>query len=252
MSLQLTFQGTGDARRVPVYGCQCPGCVRALKDTAYQRRACSALIEADAWTILLDAGRTDLCETFSPGVIDTILLTHYHMDHVMGLFHLRWGANQSIPVFGPDDAQGCDDLYKHPGILSFQKPLQAFESVAVGPLMITPLPLIHSKPVFGYCIESEGRSIAYLTDTVGLPEDTLAWLQQNPPGVLVLDCSLPPQKKRPRNHNDLSLALELVQLISPGETYLTHVGHQLDAYLIDHPTLPERVRVAQDGQKIHP
>ncbi len=42
------------------------------------------------------------------------------MDHVQGLFPLRWGVGDKIPVYGPPDEQGCDDLFKHPGLLDFQ------------------------------------------------------------------------------------------------------------------------------------
>jgi len=247
MSFALTFLGTGDARRVPVYGCTCPACCRAQTQREYRREACSAVLEAEGYQLLLDAGRTNLCERFPPGELQTILLTHYHMDHVMGLFHLRWGTGTTIPVFGPLDEKGCDDLYKHPGILDFRPALDAFERITIGPFAITPLPLIHSRPVFGYCIEQSGHRLAYLTDTVGLPESTLSWLQDNPPDVLVLDCSMPPKPETPRNHNDLNLALELVSQISPETTYLTHIGHQLDAYLMAEPVLPDNVYLAMDG-----
>jgi phosphoribosyl 1,2-cyclic phosphate phosphodiesterase len=35
------------------------------------------------------------------------LLTHYHLDHVQGLFPLRWGVGAPIPVYGPPDDAGC-------------------------------------------------------------------------------------------------------------------------------------------------
>lgn len=88
------------------------------------------------------------------------------MDHVQGLFHLRWGCGNSIPVYGPADEQGCDDLFKHPGILDFQPPLTPFVSVTLGGLRITPLPLNHSKITHGYLIQSADGALAYLTDTV--------------------------------------------------------------------------------------
>lgn len=33
-----------------------------------------------------------------PGSLKGILLTHYHMDHIAGLFSLRWGENMQVPV----------------------------------------------------------------------------------------------------------------------------------------------------------
>lgn len=252
MAFELEFLGTADARRVPVYGCQCRACQRARNDARYRRRACSALVRAEGYQLMLDAGRTDLCETFAPGSFQSILLTHYHMDHVMGLFHLRWGAGHLVPVYGPDDLAGCDDLYKHPGILQFQPPREAFQSWQEGPFLITPLPLNHSKPTLGYSIRYRDRHLVYLTDTVGLPDNTVAWLQQSPPTLLVLDCSLPPQPEVPRNHNDLNLALDIVRQVTPAKTLLTHIGHALDEYLMSAPLLPEDVDVAWDGRIVSP
>ncbi len=247
MALELEFLGTGDARRVPVYGCQCRACERARNDPRLRRRACSALIRGDGYQIILDAGRTDLCESFPPGSFQAIVLTHYHMDHVMGLFHLRWGTGHTVPVFGPDDPGGCDDLYKHPGILEFQPSLVPFEELSIGPFTLTPLPLNHSKPTLGYGIEYQGVRFAYLTDTVGLPEPTLAWLKQRTLALMVLDCSIPPKPNPPRNHNDLTLALALAEQVAPKRTLLTHLGHQLDEYLSSAPELPAGVEVAFDG-----
>lgn len=198
---------------------------------------------------MLDAGRTDLCERFAPGSLGAILLTHFHMDHVMGLFHLRWGEGQSIPVYAPADPQGCDDLYKHPGILDF-RPLQPFASLTLGPFTVTPLPLIHSRLSHGYLIAAADRSLAYLTDTVGLPVDTLDYLQRQRPDLVVLDCSKPPSAEAPRNHNDLNQALYLAAAIAAPLCLLTHVGHDLDEYWLDRPELPAGVSVARDGLSI--
>lgn len=246
-AMELTFLGTGDARRVPVYGCGCRACQRARAEPERQRRACSALLEKDGFRLMIDAGRTDLCETFEPGALNAVVLTHYHMDHVMGLFHLRWGTSHTVPVYGPADPKGCDDLYKHPGILDFKPGLAPFETVTVGPFQVTPMPLNHSRITQGYLLAADGQCIAYLTDTAGLPPAALALLQAQPPDILILDCSMAPKPQPPTGHNDLNLALELIGQICPGRAYLTHVGHQLDAYWLDHPELPEGVYPARDG-----
>lgn len=234
---------------MPVWGCSCRACRLARERPELGRQACSALLTCQDWRLLLDAGRTDLCERFAPGSLSAILLTHFHMDHVMGLFHLRWGEGQPIPVYTPADPQGCDDLYKHPGILDF-RPLQPFVQLDIGPFSITPLPLNHSKLTHGYLIAAPGCSLAYLTDTVGLSSATLEFLRRQRPDRLVLDCSQPPADTPPRNHNDLDLALDLVARIKAPQSWLTHIGHRLDDYWLDHPMLPGGVAVARDGLTI--
>ena len=246
--MRLTLLGTADARQVPVYGCQCPACSAALLDRRLRRLPCSALIECDDQRWLIDSGLTDLTERFPPRSLSGILQTHYHADHAQGLLHLRWGQGLVIPVHGPVDPEGLSDLYKHPGILDFSQPFSAFEARQFGALRVTALPLVHSKPTLGYLLEGEGRRIAYLTDTVGLPDATQHYLQRQPLDVLVLDCSMPAQPQAPRNHNDLSLALHTIEQLQPAQAVLTHIGHTLDAWLMEHrQELPDAVMVASDG-----
>jgi len=247
--MQLTILGSGGAQQVPVFGCDCIACQRARDNSAWRRQSCSAQLVYQGETTLLDAGLPMLEQRYQAGQIQRFLLTHYHMDHVQGLFPLRWGCGNAIPVFAPDDKQGCDDLFKHPGILAFQPPLQPFEPIMLGGLHITPVPLIHSKLTLGYLIQSPQRSLAYLTDTVGLPEETLNFLQSQTLDLLVLDCSLPPQDKPPRNHNDLTMAIDIHQQLLPRRTLLTHIGHELDAWVMSHP-LPPGIELARDNQCI--
>ncbi|MEB0040076.1 MULTISPECIES: phosphonate metabolism protein PhnP [unclassified Pseudomonas] len=249
--MRLTLLGTADVSQVPVYGCDCPACAAAHSDQRLRRRPCSALVECGGQRWLIDSGLTDLTERFPPRSFNGILQTHYHADHAQGLLELRWGQGWVIPVHGPVDAQGLADLYKHPGILDFSQPFSAFETRQLGALSVTAMPLVHSKPTLGYLLEGEGRRIAYLTDTVGLPDETLAFLQRQPLDVLVLDCSLPPQPQAPRNHNDLNLALESIAQLKPQLAVLTHIGHTLDAWLMETGNqLPMHIIVARDGMVV--
>ncbi|MBD1551335.1 phosphonate metabolism protein PhnP [Pseudomonas typographi] len=246
--MRLTLLGTGDARQVPVYGCECRACQAARLDPRRRRRPCCAVVEVGDQRWLIDSGLPDLTERFPPRSLSGILQTHYHADHAQGLLHLRWGQGLVIPVHGPADAEGLADLYKHPGILDFSQPFAPFETRALGALSVTALPLLHSKPTLGYLLEGGGRRAAYLTDTVGLPTDTAVYLQRQPLVLLILDCSMPPQAQPPRNHNDLNLALQIVEALSPRQAVLTHVGHTLDAWLMQEPRpLPDRVIIARDG-----
>lgn len=246
--MRLTLLGTGDARQVPVYGCQCVACGAARADDRLRRLPCSALLECGDQRWLIDSGLPDLTERFAPHSLSGILQTHYHADHAQGLLHLRWGQGLIVPVHGPADPEGLADLYKHPGILDFSQPFEAFETRALGGLQVTALPLIHSRPTLGYLFQGAGRSVAYLTDTVGLPEATSRYLQARHLDALVLDCSLPPQTQTPRNHNDLTLALRIIEELQPGKAVLTHIGHTLDAWLLAEPRqLPAHVEIGREG-----
>lgn len=249
--MRITFLGTGAAGGVPRYGCNCAACERALANPVFVRRPCSALIEDGDTCVVLDAGLMNLHDRFPLGSYSAIVLTHFHPDHVQGLFHLRWGVSGNVPVYCPPDSEGCADLFKHPGILDF-KPQTKFESFQIGSLTFTPLPLIHSKVTFGYLIENrQGVRFAYLTDTVGLPPKTLELLQQSNPNGLAIDATDPPSTNANAaggNHNDWNQALALIEQIKPARAWLTHLNHRSDTWQIsNNPVLPEGVQVACDN-----
>ena len=247
--MRVTFLGTGDVRQVPVFGCDCPSCQRARKAPRYQRGPCSALLHYEGKSVLLDAGQPDLEKRFQPGELAAVLLTHYHMDHVQGLFPLRWGVGPSLPVFGPADKIGCDDLFKHPGMLAFQPPMAPFIPVDFGSLKVTPLPLNHSKPTFGYYLQYGSRSLAWLCDTEGLPAESQRFLSEQSITHLVLDCNFPPSEPAARNHNDVTQALTITKALAPQQCWLTHIGHTVDNWLMDN-ALPAGVSAAHDGMEL--
>ncbi len=246
--MKLTFLGSGNAGGVPLFGCDCPACERATLSAAYRRHSACLLIEADDSMILLDAGLPELATQPFMDRVTKVVLTHYHTDHVQGLFRIRWGTGKHVPVIGPDDPEGCGDLLKHPGILDFGNKATAFEPFTVGEVRLTPLPLTHSKPTFGYLIEHAGLTVAYLCDTVGLPDATAERLQHQTLAAVIIDCSFPPRDAAPRNHNDLTRALATIDSLKSPRNLLTHIGHELDGWLMEHDhRLPDEVTVACDG-----
>lgn len=246
--MQITFTGTAGAGGVPRYGCECVACCRARQQPEYRRRPCSALIETGQTRLLLDAGLMDIHERFPAKSLDAILLTHFHADHVQGLFHLRWGKGAELSVFCPPDPDGCADLYKNSGILNFRH-IKILKSFEIGDLIITPLPLTHSKLTYGYAIETAaGQRFAYLTDTVGLPEETMKFLQFWGPFSLALDCSHSPQITPPANHNDYNLAMDIISRVTPQQAWLTHLSHEVDRWWLEkNIELPTNVTWAVDN-----
>lgn len=244
--MRLTLLGSGNAAGMPVYGCDCARCQHVENDARLQRGPASALLTVDDRQFLLDAGHHQLRQRFTAGSLDGIFITHFHADHVQGLFDLRWGKNLSIPVYCPPDSQGCDDLYKHPGILQFNQ-LKKFTTLQLDGLRITPLPLIHSRVTFGYLFEYQQTRIAYLTDTRGLPPKTLDRLMQSVPDYLVIDTSSPPGMEN-AGHNNLDDTLQIHHTIRPGCTVLTHISHAMDIWLTQNAhLLPENVQAGYDG-----
>lgn len=251
VSLKFTFLGTADSAQVPVYNCTCAACARAHHDSAYVRTPCSALLQFSGQQWIIDSGRMDLAQLFPAPSLDGILQTHYHADHAQGLLHLRWGVDLRIPVWGPADPVGFADLYKHSGILDFSQPWVAFETRCINGLKVTALPLNHSRMCFGYLLESPTGSIAYLTDTVGLPVETYEWLAHQSLDYCIVDCSEPPRSQTPRNHNDVNMALAMCKELNIKKLVFTHIGHELDCWLMENQALlPKHVVIATDGMSI--
>jgi len=199
--------------------------------------------------LLLDAGVMDISDRYPSGSLDAMLLTHFHADHVQGLFQLRWGVG-SLDVYTPHDSEGCADLYKYPGPLNFRT-LSKFKTFTIGDVQITPVPLVHSRPTLGYCIAYEERRLAYLTDCGMLPDSTAEFLAEWRPSLICLDCTYPPNVAGIRNHFDLEGALALRQCYPDSELVLMHIGHELDAWLMESgDSLPRGVTVAHDGDEI--
>ena len=157
-----------------------------------------------------------------------------------------------IPVHGPADPEGLADLYKHPGILDFSQPFGAFERRQWGALAATALPLVHSKPTFGYLLEGLPRR----DDTApGLPHRyrraaggqrlAIARGAAGPAGAGLLDAAAGAAAAQPQRPH---AGIGCIESLRPRRAVLTHVGHTLDAWLLDHPAaLPEGVELARDG-----
>ena len=249
--MRLTLLGTGDAAGMPLYGCNCDRCTMVKVKPEYRRGPTSALLEVDNKRYLIDAGLMDIADRFPASTLDGIILTHFHADHVQGLFHLRWGIGQKIPIYCPPDSSGCDDLFKHPGILDFQVQ-RKFETIDLGALKLTPVPLIHSKPTFGYQMEHNGHSIAYLVDTKDIPPKTEEYLSKKQLDAVVIDTSAPPGVES-RNHNNLDNTLLLQQQIGAKKTVMTHIGHDFDIWLSHHhESLPENIIPGFDNFIVFP
>lgn len=250
--MEFRFSGTGDSAQVPCFDCQCPACKRARVFSSHHRGPCCAEVSVNGRRYLLDAGRMDLaysCELERPAAI---LLTHYHADHVQGLFHLRWGTGEAIPVFGPKDANGCADLHRNPGVLDFRPGLKPFRGLDFNGLRVTPVPLNHSKPTLGYCLDDGSTRLAYLTDTLGLPLETERFLRDWVPGIVVLDATHPASHENPRNHNNIRQALDIITRLDPPQAWLTHISHELDAECMTNGIeLPPGVHMARDGESLN-
>lgn len=252
---EFVFLGTGTSVGVPIIGCTCPVCIS--DNPKNQRTRSSVLLRLPAGNLLIDTGpemRLQLVREKIP-VAHAILFTHYHADHLFGLddariFPRRLGG--PVPIYCEDDVE---EVIRATFSYAFHAP-----SNSPGPQMLLPqleFCRIGEEPftILGERCQpirfQHGRfrvlgfrfgNVAYCTDVSGIPETS--WPLLEGLDVLVLD-ALRPGDPHPA-HLSLEQAIQVANRVQPKQTYLTHMGHELE-YKHLCATLPPRVAPAYDG-----
>jgi phosphoribosyl 1,2-cyclic phosphate phosphodiesterase len=245
--MRITFLGTGNARGMPVWGSDSPVSKRARADATYRRYPSAILVEYQGECLLVDAGRPDLSWILDPFTLSTVCISHYHSDHVIGLLTMKWGKGKCLKTFVPKGAEAYADIALDPGILDLEE-VELFQSYQRGPFTIIPIPLKHSIQTQGFWIACNGKKLAYLSDTCGLPEETTSFLKKENADLVVLDCNQPFRKSGNMSHNGLEDIINIQESCQMKRIYLTHIGETMDQYLMDHEdSLPVGVQVARDG-----
>lgn len=249
--MKLTFLGTGTSQGVPVIGCRCEVCTS--RDIRDQRLRTSALIEVDGQWLVIDTGpdfRQQMLRA-NPPMVDAVLFTHEHKDHIAGLDDVRaynYISGNPMAIYATARVQAAlkreyhyafsDE--KYPGIPEFQLieifPDQPFK---VGPTIINPIKVLHYYlPVLGFRVEN----MAYITDANRIEPSELAKLKNL--DVLVLNAL---RIQEHISHFNLQEAIDLVRLLKPKAAYFTHISHLLGTHAAVSAILPKGIFLAEDG-----
>ena len=247
---KLTFLGTGTSQGVPVISCGCRVC--SSPDSRDKRLRTAALVEQDGVVLVIDAGPDFRQQMLREHVqrIDGILLTHEHKDHIGGLDDVRafnYTSGEPVDIYAEERVQRVvkKDFdyafveHKYPGVPEIRLHTIGEDLFRVKSVEIIPIRGLHYKlPVLGFRI----GGIAYLTDFNYIPPKEFDKLK----GVdtLVINAL---RKEAHISHFTLGEALHVSHLVSPRQTYLTHISHQMGRQAQEEPALPEDVRFAYDG-----
>lgn len=250
--MKITFLGTGTSHGVPVIACTCEVC-RSL-DFRDKRLRTSILVKVGDQTIVVDTGPDFRQQMLRESVmkLDAVIFTHAHRDHTAGLDDVRafnFKYQMDMPVYGMKavlDQLRIEYAYAfakdYPGLPKLNLQLIDNEPFIVNGLSVIPLPVLHLKlPVFGYRF----GNFSYITDANFIPEDTLERLKGTE--ILVLNAL---QIEHHISHFNLEEALEMISIIKPAKTYLTHISHKLGLHSEVQRKLPDNVVLAYDGMEI--
>src|SRR5262245_41374525 len=242
-------------------GCDCDVC--RSNDPRDRRTRPSILIEIGDRTegspiaesvrsVLVDTSTDLRTQALAHGVrrVDSILFTHSHADHILGLDEVRrfnMLQRTVLPCYA--DARTVQDsrttfayIFKQPEEQGGGVPQLALSPIggpfSLGGVEIVPVPIFHGRrPILGFRL----RSFAYLTDCSRIPEES--WPLLDGVGTVVIDAL----RERPHpTHFSVSEALEAVKRIAPERAFFTHICHDLPhAATCDR--LPAGVQLAYDG-----
>ncbi|MBW7868259.1 MAG: MBL fold metallo-hydrolase [Brumimicrobium sp.] len=250
----VTILGSGTSQGVPLIGCQCPVCTST--DSKDKRLRSSILISWDQQNYVIDSGPDFRQQMLREDIrsLRAVLYTHEHKDHIAGMDDVRafnfiekrdmeLYCSTEVSVALKREFYYAFEEHKYPGVpqvnlnIIEKRPFQLPD----GPV-VTPILMYHYKmPVFGFRIEN----FAYLTDFKTISPEELDKLK----GVeyLIIDCL----REEPHiSHLNLEEALEIIRILDPKESYLTHISHSFGKNIDILKKLPINVYTAFDGLKL--
>ncbi|MBW6507644.1 MAG: MBL fold metallo-hydrolase [Rhodobacteraceae bacterium] len=255
--LRFTILGCGSSGGVPRIGGHWGECDPA--NPRNTRLRCSMLVERlgpqGHTRALIDTSPDMRAQLIGAGVsvLDAVVYTHAHADHVNGLDDIRqitFNTGARMPVwadgetqeslmgrFGYAFAQPADSSY--PAICDLHTIRAPFEVVgAGGPIGFTPIPVRHGDiDALGFRI----GPLAYIPDVSEIPEPS--WHLLEGLQCWVLDAL---RRKPHPTHVHLARALEWIARAAPAGAVLTNMHIDLDHDLVAAET-PEHVLPAFDG-----
>jgi phosphoribosyl 1,2-cyclic phosphate phosphodiesterase len=254
--VRVTILGCGGSGGVPVIGCRCATCLSP--DRRNRRTRVSIVIETGGARLLVDAAPDLRQQLLATGItlVDAVVLTHAHADHIHGIDDLRaFNYQRNAPLEIWSDATTLaeatrrfayafnpprtnDGIWYAPSLVARELP--AAGTTRIAGIDVTTFVQVHGgdrDPTLGLRV----GDFAYSTDVKHMPEAGFAALA----GIdtWVVDCLQEPPNPA---HSHLPQTLAWIERVRPRRAVLTHMSHRLE-YAALAARLPPGVEPAVDG-----
>lgn len=251
--LKITVLGSGTSVGVPTLGCHCAVCTST--DPRDNRLRPSVLVSYQDRRVIVDTTPDFRAQALRARLerVDSVLYTHAHFDHIMGLddvrpFNLRQKGR--VPIYAaPDTMASIQRVFEYmfgeeeqeSWVLKLDPRLIDGSPLDLFGLPFLPVPILHgSRTIYGFRF----GAAAYLTDHSAIPESSLDLLR----GLDVLFLDALRYKPHP-THSTVENSLRIVDRVKPKRAFFTHICHDLP-HEATNATLPPHVRLAYDGMKL--
>lgn len=256
MQAEIVFLGSGTSMGVPTLGCSCAVCTSTDPRDRRTRPSIAVIYPGSEIErcVLIDSGPDFREQAIREHLthIDSVLYTHAHADHILGLDDLRplsFKRTEKIPLYAtPATAKVLETVFEYTFSESNHYPHKARVELHTlephtqlfGADFVT-VPLLHGNlHTSGFRF---GRA-AYLTDMSEIPQESFALLEDL--DVLILDAL----RRTPHpSHSNLESSLKLVEKIHPRRAWFTHMSHDL-GHAETEKQLPPGVHLGYDGLRI--
>jgi phosphoribosyl 1,2-cyclic phosphate phosphodiesterase len=253
-SIEIVVLGSGTSAGVPMIGCHCRVCIST--DPRDKRNRCSVAVGYAGRRVLIDTPPELRLAVIANQIdmVDAVILTHGHADHIFGLDDVRRYntlSGQGMPILAGAktlsvvrqafpyaiDQAAADPLVYRPQIL-LQEITGTFELFG---RIWTPIYLPHGNvQVLGFRV----GDFAYCTDCSDIPPQERKKLLNL--DVLIIDALRPTFHP---THLSFEQALAVIDDLKPRRAYFTHLTHDVPHAEIEQ-QLPSHVRVLYDGLRI--
>lgn len=251
--MKFTFTGTGTSQGIPVIACPCEIC--NSPDPRDKRLRTSGVLQSDTTTLVFDTGpdfRQQMLR-HEIKVLDAVVFTHQHKDHVAGLDDVRaynYLLDRKMDIYANQltlDHLKKEFYYifadlKYPGIPQIETHLIDKEPFRIGDIELLPIPVLHYKlPVLGFRVQN----FAYVTDANFISPESMALLEGVE--ILVLNAL---RKNKHLSHFTLDEAVAVSRELGVKQAYFTHLSHLMGTHATVSRELPDWVSLAYDGLSI--